>query len=173
MLKVAKFLVFVSLVFSYPLGAIAAEQNQLLSHSALRAFVYKNNGWIVGHKVKEPHSIGTQTVEMSNYAIGDLNDDGEMDAAIIYTEDGGGSGVFFYLIVALNKDATLVPIRTKESLGDRVNIKRIRVKNGIILITLLTHGLNDGLGFPSISRTIQFVVSGNKLKCKSGPCFNL
>jgi hypothetical protein len=39
-----------------------------------------------------------------NEAMGDLNGDGKEDIAFLLTQDGGGSGTFFYVVVALKTD---------------------------------------------------------------------
>lgn len=39
-----------------------------------------------------------------NEATGDLNGDGKEDIAFLLTQDGGGSGTFFYVVVALKTD---------------------------------------------------------------------
>ncbi|MDP3207563.1 MAG: hypothetical protein Q8M65_00300 [Rhodoglobus sp.] len=39
-----------------------------------------------------------------NEAKGDLNGDGNEDIAFLLTQDGGGSGTFFYVVVALRTD---------------------------------------------------------------------
>ncbi|MDO9444659.1 MAG: hypothetical protein Q7K37_05035 [Dehalococcoidia bacterium] len=54
-----------------------------------------------------------------NEAKGDLNGDGNEDIAFLLTQDGGGSGTFFYVVVALRTDDGYTGTNAV-LLGDRV-----------------------------------------------------
>jgi hypothetical protein len=66
----------------------------------------------------------------------DLNEDGTDDSAFILTKNGGGSGTFYYLVVALNKNNGFVGINGI-LLGDRIEPVSNEFKNGEIVITYL------------------------------------
>jgi hypothetical protein len=64
-------------------------------------------------------NIKTVTKYFGNEAVGDLNNDGEDDIAFIVTQDDGGSGTFFYAVVAIK---TLIGYKTTNAfpIGDRI-----------------------------------------------------
>ncbi len=46
-------------------------------------------------------AVAVTTRYFGNESVGDLNGDGLLDTAFLITQDGGGSGVFYYVVVAL------------------------------------------------------------------------
>jgi heat shock protein HslJ len=54
-----------------------------------------------------------------NEVVADLNDDGRQDAVFLLTQETGGSGVFFYVVAALNTDRGYVGSQAL-FLGDRI-----------------------------------------------------
>lgn len=75
-------------------------------------------------------------------AFGDLNGDGAKDAAVILLSSGGGSGGFFELAAMINRNGK--PEQTGlKYLGDRVDIKSVAIRSGIIVVDMLTHGPDD------------------------------
>jgi hypothetical protein len=54
-----------------------------------------------------------------NEAVGDLNGDGATDVAFLVTQDGGGSGLFYYAVVAL-KTADGYQTTNAFLIGDRI-----------------------------------------------------
>jgi hypothetical protein len=59
------------------------------------------------------------TKYFGNEAIGDLNGDGLPDTAFLITQDSGGSGTFFYVVVAL-KTSTGYKTTNAFLIGDRI-----------------------------------------------------
>jgi hypothetical protein len=87
-------------------------------------------------------------VALEAVALGDLNDDGAVDAAAIMSENTGGTGFFKSLIVILNQNGA--PMQwTDRYLEDRAGIKGLTIQNGRILLDAMLHGPNDGLCCPS------------------------
>ncbi|MEI6627583.1 MAG: hypothetical protein WCL61_03235, partial [bacterium] len=65
---------------------------------------------------------------------GDLNGDGVADYAMLATQDGGGSGIFFYVIVATTDSKTgEVTGSNAVLLGDRIAPQNIEIKNGVVI----------------------------------------
>jgi len=75
-------------------------------------------------------------------AFGDLNGDGVDDAAVLLSENSGGSGVFTYLAAVVNDNGQPVNAGTV-MLGDRVQIKSMVIENEQIEIEMITQGPND------------------------------
>ena len=95
-------------------------------------------------------------------AFGDLNKDGIDDAAVILGTEGGGSGYFVDLVVVYNMNGNPRCIASK-GLGDRIEVKQIKINKGIVELKMLTHMERDGQCCPSKITVAKFIVKGNKL----------
>lgn len=102
------------------------------------------------------------TVQFETAAFGDLNGDGWQDAAVVFYWNGGGTGCFQRLEVFLNKDGNPVPVATAV-LGDRVGIRGIKIKSGVIILDALSHGPNDPAGLPTVKRRARYKLKGENL----------
>ncbi|PID58261.1 hypothetical protein CSB45_04120 [candidate division KSB3 bacterium] len=72
-------------------------------------------------------------------AFGDLNDDGQDDAAVVLLKEFGETATLSYVAVMLNKEQ--VPVNfTTLFLGKQINIKSIAIDNEHVLIDLLEDG---------------------------------
>jgi hypothetical protein len=69
------------------------------------------------------------TTYFGNEAEGDLNGDGLKDIAFLVTQDTGGSGLFYYVVVALKSDSGY---RTTNAffIGDRIAPQSTEIKSG-------------------------------------------
>lgn len=95
-------------------------------------------------------------------AFGDLNGDGREDAAVVLAQDLGGSGTFMTLAAVLS-DQGIPRYQAGTSLGDRVKVESVSIKDGLILLTLVGHGPNDPMCCPTQKVTRNFRLEGNKL----------
>jgi hypothetical protein len=68
-----------------------------------------------------------------NDAIGDLNGDGREDVAFLLTQDTGGSGTFYYVVVAL-RTATGYQGTNAVLLGDRIAPQTTHIENGMVVV---------------------------------------
>lgn len=75
-------------------------------------------------------------------AIGDVNQDGVDDAAVILALETGGSGTFEYLAIVSNQNGRLVNLDTYP-LGDRVRVQTLRIKDGQVRLKMLKHKDTD------------------------------
>jgi hypothetical protein len=81
-------------------------------------------------------------------ALGDVDQDGDQDGAVILAVDTGGSGIFIYLAVAtINGDQVSNP--DTYFLGDRVRVQSLTIKDGQIRLNLLKHQADDPQCCPS------------------------
>jgi hypothetical protein len=101
---------------------------------------------------------------LGNPTIGDLNDDGiQDDAAVILTQDSGGSGTFYYVAAAIKNSYGYKGSNTV-FLGDRITIDKVNIKKGLIEITYLDRAEQDLMSDkPSVQKTISLKVEGNVL----------
>jgi len=117
--------------------------------------------------VNGAYSEGTGTDQYSvqmldTVAFGDLNGDGVEDAALILVENGGGSGVFESLVAVL--DISGAPSQAGQAqLGDRVQIKALKIDSGAIALDTVVQGPNDPMCCPSQPETQSFRLIGKSL----------
>lgn len=74
--------------------------------------------------------------------VGDLTGDGHPDAVVILAETGGGSGTFNYLAVAGYRNDRIENLATVP-LGDRVQVKSVRVQPGRLEAEVVQAGPGD------------------------------
>ena len=92
-----------------------------------------------------PGSASLVTVRLADFAgFGRLDGDGAVDAAVILTTSGGGSGVFIDLVAVRNESGVAHPI-ARVQLGDRVLVREVRVDGGIVVVRLRDRGSGDPL----------------------------
>jgi heat shock protein HslJ len=107
---------------------------------------------LINGEFRAPVMEGSTTelvVYLTNYAaFGDLDGDGQEEAAVILVTNPGGSGTFYDLAVARMQGEALTNLATT-LLGDRLQIKNIRIENGEISVEMLTHGPDDGMCCPT------------------------
>jgi hypothetical protein len=76
-------------------------------------------------------------------AFADMDGDGVKDGAVILRDEPGGSGIFYYLAIALSNNGS---IRTTNSilLGDRIRIQEIEIQGGgVVHVTTLDRNKTD------------------------------
>jgi hypothetical protein len=117
------------------------------------------NGSYQGGTLKEANFLA---VDFDKAALGDLNNDGIKDAAVIYSYNGGGSGSFVVMAAMMNQNGNPVQVAAVE-LGDRVEVRSISIKAGKIILKMLVHGPHDGLAQPTVKQTRKYVLAGSKL----------
>ena len=82
-------------------------------------------------------------------AFGDLDDNGDEEAALILVTNAGGSGSFVELVIVDKSNGELVHVATAD-LGDRVIINSLQVEGTYIVVDMITHGPDDGLCCPTV-----------------------
>jgi len=82
-------------------------------------------------------------------AFGDLNGDHVDDAAVVFEDDGGGSGAWAELAVVFNESGKPVNVSTVD-LGDRTRVESIAITSGRIIVELVAHGERDPMCCPSL-----------------------
>jgi hypothetical protein len=94
------------------------------------------------------------------YASGDLDNDGDQDAAVILATETGGSGLFISLEAVLNDGGQPQAVATL-FLGDRVRINAITLQEGKVNLDMLVHATEDPFCCPSQAATRIFHLEGN------------
>ena len=101
-------------------------------------------------------------VMIAPVAMGDLNGDNASDAAVILATNTGGSGTFYDLHAVLNEGGKPVDV-AYALLGDRVQIKSLSIKEGVIVVSMITHGPKDALCCPTQPVTQSYKLQDSKL----------
>ncbi len=116
-----------------------------------------------------PNSATELIITLSDkVAYGDLNSDGDMDAAVILITDPGGSGTFHHLAIVLNQKESSNHVAS-QLLGDRVKVKSLSVRSGEIAVEMITHGPNDPMCCPALEVTQNYLLQGDKLVDSQAP----
>ncbi len=118
-----------------------------------------------GTLVVKPPQVVDKTVlhYFGNEAEGDLNGDGVPDAAFLVTEDGGGSGTFFYVAAAL-KTSGGYQVTNSVFLGDRIAPQTTAISGGVITVNYADRRAAEPMTTsPSVGVSSHFVVTGGKL----------
>jgi hypothetical protein len=96
-------------------------------------------------------------------AFGDLNGDGQPDAAVILAIQSGGSGTFYDLIALLDQDGR--PVQSGSAfVGDRQVVKNLEIAGGRLILDYLTQGLDDPLCCPSERRLRSYLLENGVLR---------
>ena len=96
---------------------------------------------------------GNWFCQLEQSALGDLNGDGNGDGVVVLGFSGGGSGYFIRLVAMLNENGRPVQAAVR-ALGDRVEVKKLSIKNQTVQLVMMDHGPNDGLAQVSVKKTI-------------------
>ena len=95
---------------------------------------------------------------------GALNNDGDGDAVIFLTYQGGGSGTFIYLGAALLENGNYQGTNGVW-LGDRIGQPTANIKNGLITISYLGRIPDEGMATtPSVEQTRYFILDHSTLR---------
>ena len=111
------------------------------------------------HNVEE----GVRVTLTDLIAIGDLNGDGVDDAAALLVVSPGGSGVFRYAAVAINRDGEPDNVACL-MIGDRVDVKVFRIENSEIVAEMIAHGPDDPMCCPTQSVVRRYRLEGDVLR---------
>jgi hypothetical protein len=98
-----------------------------------------------------------------NDAIGDLNGDGKEDVAFLLTQDTGGSGTFYYVVVALRTAAGYQGTNAV-LLGDRIAPQTMNIKNGMVVVNYVDRRPDESFAIkPSVGISKYLRVIDSKL----------
>jgi hypothetical protein len=107
-------------------------------------------------------SEGYFGARLEKSALGDLNNDSIVDAAVILESGGGGTGRFIELAAIQNRGGK--PKQAASiTLGDRIVINSITIANGEIVLDMITHGPNDPACCPNQKQISHYKLNGQSL----------
>ena len=106
----------------------------------------RNVTLVDGHTEEEiaPGSASKNITQyFGNEVRGDLNGDGKEDVAFLLTEDGGGSGTFYYAVVAFSVSDGTYAGSNAVFLGDRIAPQTTEIKNGELVVNYAVRASTD------------------------------
>ncbi|MBI3337533.1 MAG: dienelactone hydrolase family protein [Candidatus Staskawiczbacteria bacterium] len=103
------------------------------------------------------------TKYFGNEAEGDLNNDGISDIVFLLTQEGGGSGTFYYIVAGI-KTGDGYQGTNGILLGDRIAPQTTELNNGEIVVNYADRNLGEPMtANPNVGVSRYFKVSGNNL----------
>jgi hypothetical protein len=104
-----------------------------------------------------PGSASKLVTQVFGQAVyGDISGDGAKDAAMIVTQNMGGSGVFYYLVAAIATEAGGENAGNAIFLGDRIAPQNISIENGMITVNYADRSLEESFTVePHIDQTLR------------------
>ncbi len=105
-----------------------------------------------------------KTAYFGNEAKADMNGDGVNDVAFVLTQQGGGSGTFYYVAAALSSKDGAVGTNAI-LLGDRIAPQTTEYKNGQIVVNYADRRPGDAMTVaPSVGTSKYIEVMGQELR---------
>jgi archaellum component FlaF (FlaF/FlaG flagellin family) len=112
-------------------------------------------------ELEDPVSpIRSQMIDLMGF--GDLDADGDLDAAVIIVTNTGGTGNFYELFIVLNDNGQ--PLNTASTfLEDRIIVNSILIQGNEIIMDLIVHDEDDPFCCPSLATTVRFAWENGEL----------
>ena len=108
-------------------------------------------------------AMRTRTLAFGKPVYGDLDGDGDEDAAVILVQDPGGSGTFYYIGVALGVTGGYRGTNAV-LLGDRVTPLKVGIRNGVIFIDYRDRKPEESMAIPpSIGKSAYLTLKNGHL----------
>ena len=104
-----------------------------------------------------------RTVVFGKPVYGDLDGDGDEDAALFLVHDPGGSGTFYYVAAALNVNGQYIGTNA-ELLGDRIAPQGVAIRNGVVAASYADRRPGESMSTaPSIGKSMYLTLENGNL----------
>ena len=128
-------------------------------------FTQSGSAPLVDSEYREPAAPGSATeivvLLTEHVTFGQLGDGQRVAAAILVTNPGG-SGTFYDLALVAEQDGQPVNIATT-LLGDRVQINRLVIKNGELVVDMIASGPDDPMCCPTQEVERTYSLQGSEM----------
>jgi hypothetical protein len=107
-----------------------------------------------------PGAASKSVIEISGEpVIGDLDHDGVPDAALLLVETTGGSGTFYHVATAFNRDNQFFGTRAV-LLGDRIVPQQLLIRYGIVIVDYLDRRPGEAMATPPSQKVSKYLAAG-------------
>lgn len=116
------------------------------------------------HEIVPGSATKNRVTVFGNPTFGDIDGDGDDDAALILVNDPGGSGTFYYAAIAVNVDGEY---KGTDSilLGDRIAPQTVLIQNNRAMITYADRGPDESFAIqPSIGKSLHLQFNPKTLR---------
>jgi hypothetical protein len=118
---------------------------------------------IDGGKIALKNGVAANARIFGVPTTGDISEDGLFDSVFFITVDNGGSGTFFYVVAALQKDGAYVPTNAI-FLGDRISPQNITISKGQAVVNyVVRRDLDPMTASPSVGVTKYLIIKDGEL----------
>lgn len=94
------------------------------------------------------------TQYFGNEAMGDIDGDGDEDVVFLVTQDGGGSGIFFYLVGAIQEESGYRGTQAV-LIGDRIAPQTTEFRDGQVIVNYTDRAPGEAMATrPSIGKSL-------------------
>jgi hypothetical protein len=94
---------------------------------------------------------------------GDLDGQGDMDVALLLVHDPGGSGTFYYVAAALNRDDSYIGTNAV-LLGDRIAPQDVKIRNGVVVANYTDRRPEEPMSVsPSVGKSKYLILKKDEL----------
>ena len=108
-------------------------------------------------------AMKSRTAVWGQPEYGDMNDDGNTDAAVILTHDSCGSGTFYYVAAAINVNGRSQGTNAV-LLGDRIGSAEIAIRSGAAEVKYADRRLKEPMSTaPSVNKSTVLILKNEKL----------
>jgi hypothetical protein len=108
-------------------------------------------------------AMKSRTAVWGQPEYGDMDDDGNTDAAVILTHDPGGSGTFYYVAAAINVNGRYQGTNAV-LLGDRIGSAEIAIRSGAAVVKYADRRLKEPMSTaPSVNKSTVLILKNEKL----------
>lgn len=113
-------------------------------------------------KERTPGSTSTKSVSIfGEPAYGDLDADGDTDAALVLVNDPGGSGTFYYAVLAMRESETYRATNAM-LLGDRIALQTIEIRDSRAVYNYAERRADEPMtALPSINKSVWVHYNAN------------
>jgi len=99
--------------------------------------------------------------------FGDLDGDGDEDAALVLVHSGGGSGTFYYVTVARNVRGAYQG-SNGVWLGDRIHVQDVAVRHGMLIVRYLDRATYEPMAsVPNLQHTVILSLEDGTLRVRA------